>query len=334
MQRTLLILVMLLTAAIPAAAQEDTGFDCDAKEHDAVMYYDEGWALYRDALYEDALPYFACAFEINPEYDDARHMVGLIYELTGEYTQARDTYAAVVARNPDYLISYIGLGNAYLKLEDYVSAAAAFSDYLERNPENASIYYNRAIAYYSARQYGLALEDYHEAITRDPSFADAYGGRSRTYAVLGNYDNALSDAKAAVKLEPSRKAWLYTVLGEAYTYLERYDEARAAYDTYLELVPEADWDSRVLDDIARLDALIAQQTMCLVLADRANANLRNRPDLEASVLGVLERGAQARVLGQRAGNDGLVWWWLPDTNAWVREDAVVESDTCAAVGLR
>lgn len=330
MLRALTILMLLLAAALPVMAQDD--IDCDAEAHDAEFYYDRGWDYYREARYLLAVPYFSCALEIDPSYDDAQHMRGLMYELSADYEDALADYTAVVERSPDYRISYIGIGNVHLSLEQYEEALDAFTSYIKLDDQNSNIFYNRAIVYYLLEDYEAALSDYSKSINLNPNFADAYAGRSRAYAVLGDYASAVLDAKTAVELDPDTKGWLYAALAEAYTGVERYEEARGAYDIYLRLVDEEDYDARVLEDMARLDERLAQiRNECYVNAFPANANRRRRPSLDATVLGVLQPGSQARVITRRIDDQGFIWWQLADDGGWVRSDAVLEIGACNRV---
>lgn len=53
-------------------------------------------------------------------------------------------------------------------------------------------------------------------------------------------------------------------------------------------------------------------------------NVRDMPSTSAAVVTVLDPNTTITVDGQRAGDDGFIWW-RTSTGGWVREDTVVES---------
>jgi len=80
-----------------------------------------------------------------------------------------------------------------------------------------------------------------------------------------------------------------------------------------------------------LDALSADAP-CKFSAVSAGANVRSRPDPEASIIAVMAYRESAEPVARAIGADNLPWWKLAD-KIWVRVDATVSAGNCNALPL-
>jgi tetratricopeptide (TPR) repeat protein len=324
MKKLVLVFCVVMAVAGGAVSAQDGEYerseDC-IRKNGAVFYYDRGYGFYNSADYEAALLDFNCAAYLDDSNLDAMHMRGLMFELLERPQEAYDAFEQVVQADPEYSISYIGLGNAALDLNQNDEAVEYFSTYLEFDPQNATILYNRAIAYYRIGEYQTAVEDYSEAIELDPEYANAYGGRADAYNALEEYEMAIDDLMTAFDLEMDGVSWMFPILAEAYVGLGQFDEAREAYERYLEFVPEPDPET-----LAAINALNG----CQVTA-RENVNRRVNAGLNYAVLGVLPGGESAFANAKRTDDEGNTWWRLVENAGWVRSDTVTENEACDIV---
>lgn len=93
---------------------------------------------------------------------------------------------------------------------------------------------NQALA---ADKLNDAIKYYTEAIELDPNNHVLYSNRSAAYAKFGQLELALNDANKTVSLKPSWSKG-YSRKGSALAFLERFEEAIAAYEEGLKLEPD------------------------------------------------------------------------------------------------
>jgi len=349
--KTIAIAILLLLTTLPALAQETV--TCEPTITDPLEFYNLGWDNYRVQDYQAALNEFGCALTLDPDYLDALHMQGLIYEQLEMYEEALVSFGKVVARDPNYSISYIGLGNVSLEVGEYDAAVEYFTRYLEIDPNDATMFYNRALAYYRGGQYEDAIADYDRAVELNPNLSDAYAGRALALNALERSFEALISVEDAINREITSHAWYLSTLGESYLQLGQYEEAKIALDAYMLLV-DAPSDA-ALANIARLDALLSGEavaeemdtaatgqngaaaspipsisTDCTVTAIDS-ANRRNGAGMEFIVIGTLEQGIPVPINAQKRDSEGMIWWRIADGSGWLRQDTVYENGDCESV---
>ena len=97
---------------------------------------------------------------------------------------------------------------------------------------------DRGLALYRERKYDAAAAEFTEALRQRPDFAQAANNLGYVYFKQNQFREAARWFENAIKLDPAR-AIAYANLGDAYTQGDQPDKekARAAYQTYLALVP-------------------------------------------------------------------------------------------------
>jgi len=116
---------------------------------------------------------------------------------------------------------------------------ALYAKAIAADPSFAQAYYNLAIAYRDLKQTDRALENYELALMADPKFHDA----RLNYAILlqqqGYTADALDQYEKFLQDNPSNAAVHVTVAGLYATDRATLARARAHYEAYLKLVPNA-----------------------------------------------------------------------------------------------
>ncbi len=145
-------------------------------------YYIEfyrGRNLFNLGLYENALPHFHNALQLNPEKEDLPY----IYSYQGNCLSKLEQYDAAIKaldsgckeddERPDL---YNLLGVCYFKKEMYEKAIVCFKRAVELNPASAMDYANLGVNYAKLEKRDEAIQFFTLALTMDPSleFAKDY----------------------------------------------------------------------------------------------------------------------------------------------------------------
>ncbi len=146
----------------------------------------------------------------------------------GDTASAIPFYKRAIELDPKFAMAYAALGNAYSNLNEAGLAADNIKEaYARRDPVS-----DRERFYIESHYFHFVTGDLGKAQRVYELWAETYpradGPRANLaiiYAVLGNYNKSLRMAQEAVRLVPD--AQNYGNLAEAYTYLNRLDEARS-----------------------------------------------------------------------------------------------------------
>lgn len=101
----------------------------------------------------------------------------------GDVDAAREAYLAASETDPDYAVSYVGLGNMAYAGAQYAEALRQFEQAINLAPQRAASWYMRGSARYQLGEYALAVEDYQQALI---AAADDDPRRPLFHHVLGN----------------------------------------------------------------------------------------------------------------------------------------------------
>jgi tetratricopeptide (TPR) repeat protein len=129
----------------------------------------------------------------------------------------------------------VGEGFACIDLKRYHKAIIEFSEAISNNGSNAQAYWGRALAFQQLKKYDLAVQDCTKAMELRPNashFRLYRITRGQCYRLLRDFTHAETDLKDAG-----------TQLEFAYNYLcwGKYDQAKTAYDKYMNIVGDNDF---------------------------------------------------------------------------------------------
>jgi tetratricopeptide (TPR) repeat protein len=185
--------------------------------------------------------YFARAVEmigraVTLDRDNAAYHANLAeaHRALGQYDQAIDCCRTALRLRPDYPEAANNLGLVLHALSQFTEAVAQFRAALEMRPDFALAQNNLGTSLRELGRFGEALQAYHLAVALDPKLAMARSNLGQLLVDQGEAEEGLANCAEAVALEPDRPA-AHNNLGNAYRALERFSEARAAYDEALRL---------------------------------------------------------------------------------------------------
>ncbi len=167
-----------------------------------------------------------------------------------DFVRAIACFEAVLEVEPDHAEAYVGIAEALILLGSYIcrvpsevypKARTLLQKAIELQPALGIAYAHLAgISFSYDRDIDAALALYDRALTIDPQNASVLSYRFWLYIAIGRMEMAMADLQAAISMQPySPRLW--TCLGVAHLYEEKYEEA----ETHLRAAVEID-DSHYL----------------------------------------------------------------------------------------
>ncbi len=183
-----------------------------------------------------------------------------VKQAAAEFQAAEEDFDAVLKKERDPLVRYVGLTNRgvlNIRRQRWEEAVDDLRDAVKANPAGFQAHVNLSQALQGLEKWDAALASMNEAIRLLPDFAALYESRARLHLLRKNRVFARTDFEKAVALEPmgSKSDRLVGNLVEVGRLLHRerkYPAALVAFDRALKLRPDF-----VLTQRFRADTLLA-----------------------------------------------------------------------------
>ena len=184
-----------------------------------------------------SLEAFLRAAVLDPSDADPIYYSGQLYAEVGKPKEALKQFERVLKINSRFPRAHVALGQMYLRTGDSKTALDEALKEREINPGLRDSFILSAEAYFSMKQYSNCAAEYQQAAKgqRDASLLTKM---ARCYRLSGALDSAQSLLKQAQSIE-SGNPDVYKEQGAIFQMKGMADEAVAAYDTYLKLMPAA-----------------------------------------------------------------------------------------------
>lgn len=129
-----------------------------SKNEEAMKQYNFGAQLSEKGIYEDAIPFYKKAVELDPLFTFAWDNLGVCYRNTKNFDKAIEAYKKSLAINPYGVTPLQNIAVAYEFKGEYDKAIEAYEQYLEHYPDGEEAYYGLG------RQYMFYKKDYEKAL--------------------------------------------------------------------------------------------------------------------------------------------------------------------------
>ena len=178
------------------------------------------------------------AMEMNAEDAQIISKLADVYQKTGQYDKAAETYTKLAEVNPDDAKYYF---NTIIKMYDEAGmpdkAIEATKKMIELNPQDADAIYNLGYMYVKLKNYDEAIETFKTAIEIRPDFEFAYSNLGYCYIQQKKYNESIKTYKKLVEINPENAdGWMS--IGTGYMYLKKFDPAVAPLQRAMELRPD------------------------------------------------------------------------------------------------
>ena len=109
-------------------------------------------------------------------------------------------------------------------------------------PEHAPIEFgDLSLEFWRAEDYDGAIAAAKKAFAIDPGYSRAYSYLGMAYKEQGNAEAAVDAFREAVAIDPYNYPWAHVNMGMLLSDSEQYDEALAAFEQALQLIPDDAW---------------------------------------------------------------------------------------------
>ena len=191
------------------------------KKMTVTDYINRGMDARRMKRYDEAIPYYTKAIQLDPQNATAYKWRGITYNSIKEYHQAIDDLTKAIRLNPEDGLSYSIRGNAYLMLNNVPEAFRNCNIAIQFNPNDFTAYRTRGDYFSWLKQYQKAIPEYDKAIHINPSDPWSYLGRGIAYGSIGQNKEAVRNYTIAIQFNPNF-APAYNNRGIAYYNLYQY----------------------------------------------------------------------------------------------------------------
>ncbi len=172
---------------------------------------------------------------------------------------AVELYRRATELRPSYPEAHVALARALAELGDF-DAALAEVEKARYGPVNAEASAVEGRIYHSEGNDDAALASYRRALREARGFQpEAHTGIGIILQEKGDYAGAITEFRAAVAQLSDTEPVLYQLLGESYEKQEKYKEAVAAYEKYLQLAPTGKLAPAIQSIIEQLRKQAAEQ---------------------------------------------------------------------------
>jgi tetratricopeptide (TPR) repeat protein len=138
---------VVLNKAISSNDEErDKSF---SKNADAMDAYNKGVKFFQKESYEEAIPLFEKAVNIDPEFAFAWDNLGVCYRRMGKYEKAEAAYKSSLKVDPEGRTALQNLPVVYQAMKKDDEAIAAYNNFLTYYPNDPEVYYGIGLIYFS-----------------------------------------------------------------------------------------------------------------------------------------------------------------------------------------
>ncbi len=170
------------------------------------------WELYLDrAIVESKQPDFLSAIadieramELGGKRDWRTWFnLGNIYQNRGLYAESVEAYrVAIGLQDRPHLPTLLNLASGYTFLRDFDAARTTLEYVLGLSPSDPRALHNLALLEHMQRKFTEALEGYQMALDADPTFAQSHFNRADVLAELQRYEEAAAAYERYIELDP------------------------------------------------------------------------------------------------------------------------------------
>lgn len=218
-----------------------------------------GHVYYLQGHYDKAIPLIKKAIEIFPDNDPSQNYLYIdlsrIYQKHKEYNLAIEAMQqAIRLSQPDALL-HQELATMCFEINDLANAKLELEKAVSINPALAEPHYNLGILLNMLNQPQIAFQHFHLATELEPNNAIARNWYGKALLGQGKFAEAISVFTETLKLlkpKDNLEAEVYNNLGVAYSQMQRYNEARQAFEKALSIDPNY---TNATKNLARLDEL-------------------------------------------------------------------------------
>ena len=204
----------------------------------ADALFQQALAYHRTGNWTQAEPLYRQVIDLNPNYPDALHLLGVLRNQTGEPAAGAELIRRAVALEPRRIEFHNSLGNALRAQGDLRGAAASFEQALEIQPRSAEVFTNLGALMEQAHNLEDAALCYLRALEINPAYGDAHFTLGNLLKGVGNFEEAVKHYEQAIHPDCEYAPEALNNLGTALRRLGRPAEAVEQFREATRLRPD------------------------------------------------------------------------------------------------
>jgi tetratricopeptide (TPR) repeat protein len=249
-------------------------------------------------------------------------LASLLFEET-RFHEALDAYRRAIDTNDSDLAlrARVGFVRTALRIGQFQDAqreGASLRANAPKNPDALSAY---ADAVWSAGLFDEAEEAWNAALQLSTNSARARHGIARSLASRSRLDDALVEAQAALKLSP-RDGEIHHTVGSIYERMGRFEQAAAAFNNYINLLPNKDRSDKAAWSRSQVRFLRSFGERQPLFVDEASARRLHTVDF---------RVVDEKVIVKARVNGGRLQDFVLDTGS---EQTTISRQTASSANVR
>ncbi|HYM94220.1 MAG TPA: tetratricopeptide repeat protein, partial [Chitinophagaceae bacterium] len=205
----------------------------------ADAFHQSGWCYNELGQYDDAVNALLKEEKNNPSDPASNNFeLGYAYKNLRKYEDAIPRFNKAIELDKGYSLAYKERGNSYYKQMDYEKALEDYNQYatLASGIEDATFYYNKGWCENELKKYNDAVSSLKKCVELDDQYSDAYSELGYACFELNLNDAALTNYRISMNLD--KETDYHPILGIAdvfYDNLKNYDSALVYYEKGVKL---------------------------------------------------------------------------------------------------
>jgi tetratricopeptide (TPR) repeat protein len=193
--------------------------------------------IYRtERNYESAERSYRRAAELEPTNFDAQYYHGLMLHLLERVSEAIGAYLRALSVRPEDFQANLNIATAYFQLGEYEQSLPFAQRATRLRPRDGAARFNLGAVYAGLDRHADAVVEYQQATELMDLTPRLLLNLAESLGRLGRWTEMRNTLDQLIKTSPSPAAW--ERLGFALFRLERYDEAKAAFESSLRMDPD------------------------------------------------------------------------------------------------
>ncbi|MGA8866961.1 MAG: tetratricopeptide repeat protein [Candidatus Sulfotelmatobacter sp.] len=219
-----------------------SSFQPSSKSVSALREYNQGVQLTREGKNSEALKLFQAATAEDPDFALAFSKLGETYSRLGYDNEAEDAARRAVEKSENLpeAEKFLIAANHFRIAKDYPKAIEAYQNLARVSPDNPDIESALGSIYENAGDFAKAREFYGKVLASNPKDIPTLLAMGRVEILSGNPQASIQPLNYAYSLavavdNQEQKGTIQHVLGAAYSYLNKPDDALQNYQQALEI---------------------------------------------------------------------------------------------------
>jgi tetratricopeptide (TPR) repeat protein len=186
--------------------------------------------------YEPAIAEYELAVNLEPDFPISYIGLGYAHYFSGDYDQARKNFEHAVSLQPDSLEAHTGLGWTYSQQEDHDLARQEFNQVLSVDPQNLDSHLGLGWLYLNEFDLENSRKEFEYVKSMAPENAEAYYGLGALELFVSDYESTIDLLDEALRLNPGM-TFAHVYKGYAYFRQGKYSAAESAFQSALKMQP-------------------------------------------------------------------------------------------------